>query len=131
MRRGRRNRTLSSGSSKRASTLDQTNQLQTTRQSELASTVFHVRALLRSLQSSLTESLRTGPDVLPSTVHQVRRQNSYSGGLSALRFVKTLTYQRVTDPEASRPLAEAVAEISAAEGLPAHGATATRRLARL
>ena len=29
------------------------------------------------------------------------------------------------------PLAEAVAEISAAEGLPAHGATATRRLARL
>jgi sulfopropanediol 3-dehydrogenase len=59
------------------------------------------------------------------------RAARYSGGLSALRFVKTLTYQRVTDPEASRPLAEAVAEISAAEGLPAHGATATRRLARL
>src|SRR5579875_2571740 len=54
-----------------------------------------------------------------------------SGGLSALRFLKTLTYQRVSDPEASRPLAEAVAEISAAEGLPAHRATATRRLARL
>jgi sulfopropanediol 3-dehydrogenase len=59
------------------------------------------------------------------------RAARYSGGLSALRFVKTLTYQRLTDPEASRPLAEAVAEISAAEGLPAHGATATRRLARL
>jgi sulfopropanediol 3-dehydrogenase len=59
------------------------------------------------------------------------RAARYSGGLSALRFIKTLTYQRVTDPEASRPLAEAVAEISAAEGLPAHGATATRRLARL
>ena len=59
------------------------------------------------------------------------RAARYSGGLSPLRFVKTLTYQRVTDPEASRPLAEAVAEISAAEGLPAHGATATRRLARL
>jgi hypothetical protein len=28
-------------------------------------------------------------------------------------------------------VAEAVAAISAAEGLPAHGATATRRLARL
>jgi hydroxypyruvate isomerase len=40
-------------------------------------------------------------------------------------------YQRVTEPEASRPLAEAVAVISRAEGLPAHGATATRRLARL
>src|SRR4051812_19251913 len=59
------------------------------------------------------------------------RAARYSGGLSALRFIKTLTYQRITEPEASRPLAEAVAEISAAEGLPAHGATATRRLARL
>src|SRR3954452_19327825 len=59
------------------------------------------------------------------------RAARYSGGLSALRFIKTLTYQRVTDPEASRPLAEAVAETAAAEGLPAHGATATRRLARL
>jgi sulfopropanediol 3-dehydrogenase len=59
------------------------------------------------------------------------RAATYSGGLSALRFIKTLTYQRITDPEASRPLAEAVAAISAAEGLPAHGATATRRLARL
>jgi sulfopropanediol 3-dehydrogenase len=59
------------------------------------------------------------------------RAARYTGGLSVARFVKTLTYQRVTDPEASRPLAEAVAEISAAEGLPAHGATATRRLARL
>ena len=59
------------------------------------------------------------------------RAARYSGGLSALRFIKTLTYQRITDPEASRPLAEAVAEISAAEGLPAHGATATRRLDRL
>ena len=29
------------------------------------------------------------------------RAARYSGGLSALRFVKTLTYQRVTDPEAS------------------------------
>src|SRR5579875_573044 len=59
------------------------------------------------------------------------RAARYAGGLSASRFVKTLTYQRVSDPEASRPLAEAVAEISAAEGLPAHRATATRRLARL
>ena len=59
------------------------------------------------------------------------RAARYSGGLSALRFVKTMTYQRITDPHAARPLAQAVAEISAAEGLPAHQATATRRLARL
>jgi len=59
------------------------------------------------------------------------RAARYSGGLSALRFVKTLTYQRITEREASRELAEAVADISAAEGLPAHRATATRRLARL
>jgi sulfopropanediol 3-dehydrogenase len=59
------------------------------------------------------------------------RAATYSGGLSALRFIKTLTYQRITDPDASRPVAEAVAAISAAEGLPAHGATATRRLVRL
>lgn len=59
------------------------------------------------------------------------RAARYSGGLSALHFIKTLTYQRVTEPKAARPLAEAVAEISAAERLPAHGATATRRLERL
>src|SRR4051812_20441786 len=59
------------------------------------------------------------------------RAARYSGGLSALRFIKTLTYQRISEPEASRPLAEAVAEIPAAEALPAHRATATRRLARL
>ena len=59
------------------------------------------------------------------------RAARYSGGLSALRFLKTVTYQQVTDPEASRPLAQVVAEIAAAEGLAAHAATATRRLARL
>jgi sulfopropanediol 3-dehydrogenase len=58
------------------------------------------------------------------------RAARYSGGLSALRFLKTLTYQRVDDPAASLPLAEAVAAISAAEDLPAHGASATRRLPR-
>ena len=59
------------------------------------------------------------------------RAARYSGGLSALRFLKTVTYQRVTDPETSRELAEAVADISQAEDLPAHAATATTRLARL
>jgi sulfopropanediol 3-dehydrogenase len=59
------------------------------------------------------------------------RAARYSGGLSALRFLKMLTYQRVEDQAASRPLAEAVAAISAAEDLPAHGASATRRLRRM
>jgi sulfopropanediol 3-dehydrogenase len=59
------------------------------------------------------------------------RAARYSGGLSALRFLKTVTYQRVTDPDTSRALAEAVAEISQSEDLPAHAATATLRLARL
>jgi sulfopropanediol 3-dehydrogenase len=58
------------------------------------------------------------------------RAARYSGGLSALRFLKTVTYQRVTDPDTSRSLAESVADISAAEDLPAHAASATRRLAR-
>ena len=56
------------------------------------------------------------------------RAARYSGGLSALRFLKTLTYQRITDAAAAQPLAEAVAAISAAEDLPAHAASATRRL---
>jgi hypothetical protein len=45
MRRRDRNRTLSRGGSKRASTLNQQDQLQPPGQSELASTVFHVRPL--------------------------------------------------------------------------------------
>ena len=59
------------------------------------------------------------------------RAARYTGGLGSVRSSRALTYQRITEAEASRPLAEAVAAISAAEGLPAHGATATRRLARL
>src|SRR4051794_17484022 len=45
MRRGHRNRTLGRRSPERAPTLNQTNQLQPPGQSELASTVFHVRPL--------------------------------------------------------------------------------------
>src|SRR4051794_28363760 len=59
------------------------------------------------------------------------RAARYNGGLSALRFIKTLTSQRTPAPGASRPLAGGVAAIPAAGGLPAHGATATRRLNRL
>src|SRR3954466_15486680 len=62
MRRGRRNRTLSRRGSKRAPTLNQTNQPQTARQSELESTVPHVRP--PSAGSVVADrTLRRGPDV--------------------------------------------------------------------
>jgi sulfopropanediol 3-dehydrogenase len=59
------------------------------------------------------------------------RAARYTAGLSVARFLKPLTYQRVEGPESARPIAEAVAAISAFEGLPAHAATAERRLARM
>jgi sulfopropanediol 3-dehydrogenase len=51
----------------------------------------------------------------------------HSAGLSVSRYLKPLTYQRVTR-EATPLLAEAVDVISASEGMAAHGATATMRL---
>ncbi|MEO5745967.1 MAG: histidinol dehydrogenase [Terracoccus sp.] len=53
----------------------------------------------------------------------------HSAGLSVSRFLKALTYQRIT--RAATPLlADAVATISEYEGMAAHGATATLRTAR-
>ena len=54
----------------------------------------------------------------------------HSAGLSVSRFLKPLTYQRVTK-EATPLLAKSVEVISASEGMAAHGATATLRLNRL
>ncbi|GAA2754310.1 histidinol dehydrogenase [Amnibacterium kyonggiense] len=53
----------------------------------------------------------------------------HSAGLSVGRFLKPLTYQRITR-EATPELAEAVDVISASEGMAAHRATATLRLER-
>lgn len=50
----------------------------------------------------------------------------HSAGLSVSRYLKPLTYQRITR-EATPLLAEAVEVISASEGMSAHGATATMR----
>jgi sulfopropanediol 3-dehydrogenase len=52
----------------------------------------------------------------------------HSAGLSVSRYLKPLTYQRVTR-EATPALAHAVQIISDSEGMAAHSATATRRLA--
>ena len=54
----------------------------------------------------------------------------HSAGLSVSRFLKPLTYQRVSR-EATPLLAEAVETISDYEGMAAHQATATLRLERL
>lgn len=54
----------------------------------------------------------------------------HSGGLSVGRFLKPLTYQRISRA-ATPALAEAVDIISASEGMAAHRATATLRLERL
>jgi sulfopropanediol 3-dehydrogenase len=53
----------------------------------------------------------------------------HSAGLSVSRYLKPLTYQRVAK-EATPALAHAVDVISASEGMEAHRATATLRLAR-
>jgi sulfopropanediol 3-dehydrogenase len=54
----------------------------------------------------------------------------YTGGLWVGKFLKTCTYQRLTE-EGTRRVAPAVAAISAAEQLEGHGLTATYRLDRL
>jgi len=51
----------------------------------------------------------------------------YTGGLSVLKFLKTVTWQRCT-AEAARPVAEATARISRLEGMEGHARTADIRL---
>ena len=53
----------------------------------------------------------------------------YSGGLSVSRFLKPLTYQRISS-EATGELAPGVDVISQSEGMAAHRATATMRMDR-
>ncbi len=54
----------------------------------------------------------------------------YTGGLSVAKFLKTLTYQRIDTDAGVRAVAPHVAEISRADLMPAHEATATKRLVR-
>lgn len=55
----------------------------------------------------------------------------YTGGLSVAKFLKTLTYQRIDTDTGVKTIAPHVAEISRADLMPAHEATATKRLQRL
>ncbi|MGA9859252.1 MAG: histidinol dehydrogenase [Solirubrobacteraceae bacterium] len=59
------------------------------------------------------------------------RAARYTGGLSVAKFLKTLTYQRIDSDEGVRAIAPHVAEISRADLMPAHEATATKRLERI
>ena len=53
----------------------------------------------------------------------------YSGGLSVHKFIKTVTWQRMTR-EANRQIAQVTARISRLEGMEAHARTADDRLAK-
>lgn len=53
----------------------------------------------------------------------------YTGGLWAGKFIKTVTYQRLT-PQASRRIAPAMGRLCNMEGMLAHEITANVRLSR-
>jgi sulfopropanediol 3-dehydrogenase len=54
----------------------------------------------------------------------------YTGGLSVAKFLKTLTFQRIDGEAGVAAVGPAVAEISRADMMPAHEATANLRLKR-
>ncbi len=58
------------------------------------------------------------------------RAARYTGGLSVAKFLKTLTYQRIDSDEGVRAIAPHVVEISRADHMPAHEASAAKRLDR-
>jgi sulfopropanediol 3-dehydrogenase len=59
------------------------------------------------------------------------RAARYTGGLSVAKFLKTLTYQRIESDEGVLAVAPHVVEISRADLMPAHEATASKRLERV
>jgi sulfopropanediol 3-dehydrogenase len=65
----------------------------------------------------------------PNHVLPTRGAAKYSGGLSVHKFIKTVTWQRMTK-QANHPIGQATARISRLEGMEAHARTADERLAR-
>jgi sulfopropanediol 3-dehydrogenase len=65
----------------------------------------------------------------PNHVLPTKGAARYSGGLSVHKFMKTLTWQRMTR-EAARDIGEVTARISRIEGMEAHARTADDRLAK-
>jgi sulfopropanediol 3-dehydrogenase len=56
-----------------------------------------------------------------------KKAGRYSGGLNVGKFIKTLTYQRLT-PEANRKIAAVASRISRIEGMEGHARSADIRL---
>jgi sulfopropanediol 3-dehydrogenase len=65
----------------------------------------------------------------PNHVLPTRGAARYSGGLSVHKFIKTVTWQRMTR-DANHVIAPATARISRLEGMEAHARTADDRLAK-
>ena len=65
----------------------------------------------------------------PNHVLPTKGAARYSGGLSVHKFMKTLTWQRMTR-EAARDIGEVTARISRLEGMEGHARTADDRLAK-
>ena len=65
----------------------------------------------------------------PNHILPTKKAGRYSGGLSAGKFIKTVTYQRLTR-EANRQIGSVSARISRLEGMEAHARTADVRLAK-
>ena len=65
----------------------------------------------------------------PNHVLPTRGAARYSGGLSVHKFIKTVTWQRMTR-QANHEVAQATARISRLEGMEAHARTADDRLAK-
>ncbi|MCL4848862.1 MAG: histidinol dehydrogenase [Acidobacteria bacterium] len=65
----------------------------------------------------------------PNHVLPTKGAARYSGGLSVHKFMKTLTWQRVTR-EATRQIGQVTARISRLEGMEAHARTADDRLGK-
>jgi sulfopropanediol 3-dehydrogenase len=65
----------------------------------------------------------------PNHILPTKKAARYSGGLSAGKFIKTVTYQRLTR-EANRQIGVVSARISRLEGMEAHARTSDARLAK-
>jgi sulfopropanediol 3-dehydrogenase len=65
----------------------------------------------------------------PNHILPTKKAGRYSGGLSAGKFIKTVTYQRLTR-EANRQIGCVSARISRLEGMEAHARTSDVRLAK-
>jgi len=65
----------------------------------------------------------------PNHILPTKRAARYSGGLSVGKFIKTVTWQRMTR-DANRQIGQVAARISRLEGMEAHARTADDRLAK-